>query len=440
MKVVKVIGGGLAGCEAAYQLAKRGVKVKLYDMKPVEFSEAHKDKNLCELVCSNSLKSNDILNASGLLKEEMRVLDSLVIKCADETKVPSGDALSVNREEFSALVTKRLQENSNIEIIHERVDKINTNEPTIIATGPLTHSALFNNLKELLGEDYFYFFDAIAPIVTYDSIDKTKSFVQNRYEELGNGDYINCPLTKPEYEVFYNELVNAKIVDLHDFENSKVFEGCMPVEVMAKRGYKSLLFGPLKPVGLNNPLEDNRKPYAVVQLRKEDNLDKAYNLVGFQTNLTFSEQKRVFALIPALQNAEYVRFGTMHRNSFVNAPKILNQFYQVKKYPNLFIAGQLSGVEGYIESISSGLIAGINMARLINGEELVSPNEKTVIGGLIKYIVGANPNGFQPMGSNWAVVAPLKEEIKDKKEKKKLLSSLAIKEINIYNEIVNKIS
>ncbi len=437
MKVVKVIGGGLAGSECAYQLAKRGIKVKLYDMKPLEFSEAHKDSNLCELVCSNSLKSNDILNASGLLKEEMRILDSLVISCADKTKVPSGDALSVNREEFSALVTKTLQENPNIEIIHERVDSINTNEPTIIATGPLTHSALFNNLKEILGEEYFYFFDAIAPIVTFESIDKTKSFVQNRYEDLGKGDYINCPLTKPEYEVFYNELVNAKIVDLHDFENSKVFEGCMPVEVMAKRGYKSLLFGPLKPVGLNNPLEDNRKPYAVVQLRKEDNLDKAYNLVGFQTNLTFSEQKRVFSLIPALKNAEYIRYGTMHRNSFVNAPKILNQFYQVKNHPNLFIAGQLSGVEGYIESISSGLIAGINMARMLNGEELVSPNEKTVIGGLIKYIVGANPNGFQPMGSNWAVVAPLKEEIKDKKERIKILSSLAINEINIYNKIVN---
>lgn len=438
MKVVKVIGGGLAGSEAAYQLAKRGFKVKLFDMKPIEFSEAHKYKNLCELVCSNSLKSNDILNASGLLKEEMRVLDSLVISCADKTKVPSGDALSVNREEFSALVTKTLQENPNIEIIHERVDEIDINEPTIIATGPLTHSALFNNLKELLGEDYFYFFDAIAPIITYDSIDKQKCFVQNRYEELGKGDYINCPLTKAEYEVFYNKLINAQIVSLHDFENSKVFEGCMPVEVLAKRGYKSLLFGPLKPVGLNNPLEDNRKPYAVVQLRKEDNLDKAYNLVGFQTNLTFGEQKRVFSLIPALKNAEYVRYGTMHRNSFVNAPKILNQFYQVKNYPSLFIAGQLSGVEGYIESISSGLIAGINMARLLCGEDLVSPNEKTVIGGLIKYITTANPNGFQPMGSNWAVVAPLKEEVKDKKERKKLQSSIAIYEINSYNEIVSK--
>ncbi len=438
MKVVKVIGGGLAGCECAYQLSKRGIKVKLYDMKPIEFSEAHKDSNLCELVCSNSLKSNDLLNASGLLKEEMRILDSLVISCADKTKVPSGDALSVNREEFSALVTKTLQENPNIEIIHERVDKIDINEPTVIATGPLTHSALFNNLKEILGEEYFYFFDAIAPIVTHDSIDKEKSFVQNRYEELGKGDYINCPLTKQEYEVFYNELVSAQIVNLHDFENSKVFEGCMPVEVMAKRGYKSLLFGPLKPVGLNNPLEDNRKPYAVVQLRKEDNLDKAYNLVGFQTNLTFSEQKRVFSLIPALSNAEYVRFGTMHRNSFVNAPKILNEFYGVKNYPNLFIAGQLSGVEGYVESISSGLIAGINMARHLNGEQLISPNEKTVVGGLIKYIIGANPNGFQPMGSNWAVVAPLKEEVKDKKERKKLQSSIALIEINMYNEIVNK--
>lgn len=438
MKTVNVIGAGLAGCEAAYQLTKRKIHVNLYEMKPLCFTEAHKDQNFCELVCSNSLKSNDILNASGLLKEEMRVLDSLVIKCADMCKVPSGDALSVNREEFAKMVTEKIKSNPLITVINQRVDNINPLQPTIIATGPLTDSRLFNNLKELLGEDCFYFFDAIAPIVTHESIDKSQCFIQNRYEELGKGDYINCPLTKPQYEEFYNELINAQIVNLHDFENSKVLEGCMPVEVMAKRGYKSLLFGPLKPVGLNNPLEDNRKPYAVVQLRKEDNLNKAYNLVGFQTNLTFGEQKRVFSLIPALKNAEYVRYGTMHRNSFVNAPRVLNQFYQTKKYQNLFIAGQLSGVEGYIESISSGLIAGINMARLLQNKQLLSPNGKTVIGGLINYIINAKEDGFQPMGSNWAVVEPLDTPIKDKNLRKKTCAELALLCINDYNKKVNK--
>lgn len=440
MKIVNVIGAGLAGSEASYQLAKRGIKVNLFEMKPNKFTPAHKSPNFAELVCSNSLKSKDISNASGLLKEEMRRLDSLVIKMADKAEVPAGASLSVDRELFSKSITEEILKNENINVINQKIDKLDLSIPTILATGPLTTSELFNNLQELLGEKYLYFYDAIAPIVSADSLDKTKCFEANRYDKdcsNGQGDYINCPMNKEEYELFYNELINAETAHLHEFEDLKVFEGCMPVEVMAKRGYKSLLFGPLKPVGLIDP-NTNIRPYAVVQLRKEDNLSSSYNLVGFQTNLTFKEQKRVFGLIPALKNAEYIRYGVMHRNSFINAPKVLNEFYQTKKYPNLFIAGQLSGVEGYIESVASGLTAGINMFRYINNLEPIKLSPKTCIGGLIQYITTTSGKNFQPMGSNWAIVEPLKEEIKDKKLKKLKMSEIALQEIENYKNQIGE--
>jgi len=399
---VNIIGAGLAGCEAAYQLLKRGVEVNLYDIKPNKFTEAHKNPNFAELVCSNSLKSLDSSNAKGLLKQELLMLDSLLLKCAYETRVDAGGALAVDREKFAALVTKKLKEFNNLNFISEEVEKIDTNIPTIIATGPLTTNKLLNGLKLVIENDSLYFFDAMSPIVSFDSLDKENYFIQDRYQK-GNNDYINCPMTKQEYDLFYNELINAESVELKDFENKKVFEGCMPVEVMAKRGEKALLFGPLKPVGLIDPKTDKR-PYAVVQLRKENNTGNMYNLVGFQTNLKFLEQKRVFSLIPALKNADFIRYGEMHKNTFINAPNNLNETYQLKKYPNIFIAGQFSGVEGYVESISSGLYAGINMYRHINNmEPLILPNF-TAVGGLSYYIVNSDPKHFQPMNMNFGVI------------------------------------
>ena len=422
-KKVNVIGAGLAGSEASYQLAKRGFLVNLYEMKPKEFSPAHKSSNFAELVCSNSLRSNEVTNAAGLLKQELRELDSLIIKMADKFCVPAGSALAVDREAFSKAVTEELTKNTSITIINERIDKIDTTVPTIIATGPLTADALSQNLKELLGQNYLYFFDAAAPILTKDSINFNSAFVADRYNK-GDGDYLNCPMNKEEYTLFYNELVNAQTAKLKDFENEKVFEGCMPVEVMAKRGEKALLFGPLKPVGLVHPVTGETY-YAVVQLRKETVKSDLYNMVGFQTNLTFSEQKRVFGLIPALKNAEFVRFGVMHRNTFINAPAVLNKYYQLKAHSNIFIAGQLSGVEGYIESVSSGLYAAINMANYINEKEFLTFSTKTAIGAMPNYIANSNPNNFQPMNINWGIIDELEKTPKDKKLKKQMLAEVA---------------
>ncbi len=428
-KTVNVIGAGLAGCEASYQLAKRGIKVKLFEMKPKEFTPAHKSGFFAELVCSNSLKSNDITNACGLLKEELRLLDSLVIKAADKCKVPAGGALAVDREKFAEIITNEIKQNELIEVVEERVDEIDTSIPTIVATGPLTAENLANNLAKLLGQEYLYFFDAAAPIVTAESVDKEKSFIADRYDKGENGgDYLNCPMNKEEYMQFYNELITAETVKLKDFEGKKVFESCMPVEVLAKRGEKSLLFGPLKPVGLTDPKTD-RWAYATVQLRKENLEANLYNMVGFQTNLTFKEQKRVFSLIPALKNAEFIKYGVMHKNTFINAPKSLNKFYQLKNNPNIFIAGQLSGVEGYVESISSGLMCGINMASMLSGESMLEFSNSTMIGALINYITTAEEKNFQPMNSNWGIVKPLEKNIRDKKLKRKLLSEIAIKEV-----------
>lgn len=427
-KIVNVIGAGLAGSEASYQLLKLGYKVNLYEMKPKSFSPAHKNKNFAELVCSNSLKSNDVTSACGLLKEELRKLDSLVIKVADKVKVPAGSALAVDREKFSEEITNTLKSFSNLNVINEEVTSFDLNLPTIIATGPLTSNNLVEFLKTIFKDNYLYFFDAIAPIVTYNSIDFNNAFIADRYDK-GTKDYINCPLNKQEYELFYNELINAESVKLKDFENSKVFEGCMPVEVLAKRGVDALRFGPLKPVGLTDP-KTGRYPYACVQLRRETNNLDMFNMVGFQTNLTFKEQERVFKLIPALKNAEFLRFGVMHRNTFINAPTVLNKYYQVKSNPNLFVAGQLSGVEGYVESIASGLVCALNMDKFLKGQNLIDFTSYTMIGALANYISSASPKHFQPMGSNMGILIGSTERIKDKKEKYKKLSDIALQKID----------
>lgn len=399
---VNIIGGGLAGCEAAYQLLKRDVEVFLYDLKPNKFTEGHKNKNLAEVICSNSFKAMSLEKCKGLLKEELIRLDSLLIKTAYEVRVPAGGALAVDREKFAEKITQKLKSYKNFHQICEEIENIDTSCPTIIATGPLTTEKLTNSIKKLLKEDSLYFFDAMSPIVTFDSLDKDKCFIQDRYQK-GDDDYVNCPLTMEEYEVFYSELINAERVEIKDFEDKKVFEGCMPVETMARRGKKALLFGPLKPVGLIDPKTDKR-PYAVVQLRKENSSGNLLNLVGFQTNLKFGEQKRVFSLIPALKNAEFIRYGEMHKNTYINAPKNLTETYQLKDYPNIFIIGQLSGIEGYVESISSGLYAGINMYNLLNKKELIIFPNYTVIGGLSYYITHVNEKNFQPMNANWGII------------------------------------
>lgn len=416
MKEIKIIGGGLAGTEAAYQIAKRGIKVKLYEMKPNKFSPAHSNKNLAEIVCSNSLKSNSITNACGLLKEELRRLDSLLIKCADETKVPAGQALAVDREKFSALVTKKIEENPNIEVIHEEVENINDDDITIIATGPLTSDGLSAEIGRLTGKEKLFFYDAAAPIVLKDSINMEKAFTADRYGK-GESDYINCPMTKEEYDVFYNELINAEIVNKHEFEKGNLFEGCMPIEEMARRGSQTLTFGPLKPVGFD------KKYYAVVQLRQDNKEDTMYNLVGFQTNLKFGEQDRVFKLIPALENAEFVKYGVMHRNTYINSSKLLDATYNLNG-TNIYFAGQISGVEGYVESIASGYVAAANaVQRLENGEKIIFSDE-TIIGALAKYISTPNKD-FQPMNANFGILNSDKK-IKNKMERYEYLANRSL--------------
>ena len=438
---INVIGGGLAGCEAAYQIAKRGIKVKLYEMKPVKFSPAHSNQDLAEVVCSNSFKSNLLTNACGLLKEELRILDSLLIKCADETSVPAGQALAVDREKFSALVTKRIKENPNIEIINEEVENIEEDAITIIATGPLTSEKLSKKILELTGQDKLYFYDAAAPIISKDSIDFNIAFYGDRYSQekkkdetieewkLRQGkeakDYINLPMNKEEYEKFIEELVNAEVVNLHSFEKKEIFEGCMPIEIMAKRGTDTLRFGPLKPVGFDDP-RTAKRPYAVVQLRQDNTEGTIFNMVGFQTNLKFGEQKRVFSLIPGLENAEFIKYGVMHRNTYINSSKLLDESYNLKTNSNIFFAGQISGVEGYVESISSGLVAALNAVSKIRDNEKVTFPNITVIGALAKYISTENKN-FQPMNANFGILPELEEKIKDKKSR---YSKLAERSLN----------
>lgn len=426
---VKIIGGGFAGCEAAYQLLKRGVDVTLVDMKPLKHSAAHKLDTLCEVVCSNSLKSDDLSTSSGLLKAEMRLMDSFILKCADKTKVPAGNALAVDRNAFSALITECLESFSNFSRIAKIEDDLSCDEYdfVIVATGPLTDDSLIPAFRNIFGEQFLYFFDAVAPIVTAESIDYDSAFVASRYGK-GDADYLNCPMNKEEYELFYTNLVSAECVELKDFENN-VFEGCMPIEVMAKRGADTMRFGPLKPVGLRDERK-TEKPYAVLQLRKENVEGTLYNLVGFQTNLKFPEQKRVFSLIPALHSADFVRYGVMHRNTYINAPKFLNDCFQLKSNAKLFFAGQLVGVEGYVESALSGMIAAIQGYRIFSGMAPLHFSDDTMTGALCKHVC-TDFGDYSPMNSNFGILKPLEEHIRDKSQRKIAYSNRAIESIKL---------
>ncbi|MGN1300725.1 MAG: methylenetetrahydrofolate--tRNA-(uracil(54)-C(5))-methyltransferase (FADH(2)-oxidizing) TrmFO [Clostridia bacterium] len=456
---ITIIGGGLAGSEAAYQIAKRGIKVNLYEMKPNKFSPAHSNENLAEIVCSNSFKSNLHTNACGLLKEELRMLDSLLIRIADETAVPAGQALAVDREAFSERVTQELEKMDNINIIREEVGngrvslkQLVNDGIVIIATGPLTSDNLSKEILEITGEQDLHFYDAAAPIVLKDSIDMNIAFYGNRYEQERKKDedvdewkaknkkergseesYINLPMNKEEYETFWNELVKAEVVELHQFEKREIFEGCMPVEVMAKRGIDTLRYGPLKPMGFSDPRTGYR-PYALVQLRQDNKDATIYNIVGFQTNLKFGEQKRVFSMIPGLEHAEFAKYGVMHRNTFINSTKLLDNTYQLKKNKNIYFAGQITGVEGYVESISSGLVVGLNAVNQLLGKDKMEFSEYTMIGALAKYISTPNEK-FQPMNANYGILPELEgNKISDKKIKYGKISDRAISEIRIWIE------
>lgn len=433
---INVIGAGLAGCEAAMQIAKRGIEVHLYEMKPGKKTPAHKTDLFGELVCSNSLKAMRIESAAGLLKEEMRVLDSFLMKCADKCKVPAGGALAVDREKFAALVTEGIKAEPNINIINKELTEIPDDNITIIATGPLTSDALAKDIERRFGGS-LSFFDAAAPIVTAESVDMEYAFTASRYDRGGDDDYINCPMNKDEYERFYNALLSAERAPLRDFDvnNPKVYEGCMPVEVMAQRGEGTLRFGPMKPVGLVNPKTGHR-PWAVLQLRKENSAGTMYNLVGFQTNLKFPEQKRVFSLIPALHRAEFVRYGVMHRNTFICSPKVLNSDYSVKENKSLFFAGQITGVEGYMESAASGIMAGINACRVSNGKETLTLPNDTMIGALSAYISDPTVKKFQPMGANFGVLPGLENRPRDKKERGAAYSQRALDSLNKFLESI----
>lgn len=425
---VNVIGAGLAGCEAALQLAKKGIEVRLWEMKPKKFSPAHSSPLFAELVCSNSLKADRIENACGLLKEEMRLFGSVMMEAADVSRVPAGGALAVDRDIFSEYITKKIKENPLIEVVCGEKTEIDTDEYTIIATGPLTSDALSEEIIKITGEDELSFFDAAAPVVTKESIDFDKVFYAARYNK-GTADYINCPMTEDEYNRFYEALVSAECAKLKSFENMTVFEGCMPIEVMAKRGIKTLTFGPLKPVGLVNPKTGKDDSYAVVQLR-QDNMDATlYNLVGFQTNLKFGEQKRVFSMIPGLENAEFVRYGVMHRNTFIQAPSVIDEMYCCKKYPKLYFAGQITGVEGYVESASSGIMAGFNMARKILGERELYPSSKTCIGALPIYITHPAGSRLEPMNANFGIIDSLDRRVRNKQERYGIIARRALEEL-----------
>lgn len=428
---VNVIGCGLAGAEATYQLARRGIKVDIYEMKPTKFSPAHSSSDFAEIVCSNSLKSEDLSTASGCLKAEMDVFGSLILDTARKARVPAGSALAVDREKFSKLITEEIENLDGVTIHREEVTKIDLSVPTIIATGPLTSPGLFDEIKKLLGGDDLYFYDASAPIIDADTLCREKTFTAGRYGK-GESDYINCYMDKDEYYAFVDELVNAERVELHSFEKSEIFEGCMPVEVMASRGRDSLRFGPLRPVGLR--LDDGTRPFAVVQLRKESNTGTLYNIVGFQTNLKFGEQKRVFSMIPALANAEFVKYGVMHRNSYICAPKHLLPDFSVRGFDNLYVAGQLSGVEGYVESTASGMMAGIFLANKIKGKILDYIPKTTIMGAISNYISTASPENFQPMNANFGILPELGEKIKDKSMRKLAYSKRAVDDLKKYKE------
>lgn len=426
MKKFTVVGAGLAGCEAAWQIAQAGYRVTLVEMKPVKFSPAHKSENFAELVCSNSLKASRIDSAAGLLKEEMARLGSLTVPVARNTAVPAGGALAVDRNEFSSTVTQMIKNHPNISVENRVYDTINPddNEILIIATGPLTEGKLGEEIQRLCG-DYLSFYDAAAPIVTAESVDMQKAFGASRYDRGGDDDYINCPFNKAEYEAFINELINAEGAVVHDFD---VYEGCMPIEKLAKRGLDAPRFGPMKPVGLVDPNTGHR-PWACVQLRRENSKGTMFNLVGFQTNLKFGEQKRVFSMIPGLENAEFVRYGVMHRNSFLNSPKLLNADFSLRKNPNIFFAGQITGVEGYMESAASGIMAGINAVRRAEGRESLVLSEYNMIGALSQYISDESVTNFQPMGANFGILPPIEPKIRDKRERYMALAQRALEKV-----------
>jgi len=431
---IVVIGGGLAGSEAAWQIAQRGLKVDLYEMRPFKLTPAHRTGYLAELVCSNSLGSNLVDRPLGLLKEELRKLGSLIVACADETQVPAGGALAVSRDDFARLVTRRIEEHPNINLIREEVTEIPEDVPVVIATGPLTSDALARAIMALTGEDYLYFYDAMAPIVTYESIDMTKAFKASRYGR-GGEDYINCPMTKEEYDRFIEALVNAETIELRDFEreDERFFEACLPVEVIAKRGHDALAFGPLRPVGLIDP-RTGKRPYAVVQLRQDDAAGTLYNMVGFQTNLKWGEQERVFRMIPGLERAEFVRFGQMHRNTFINSPKLLHPTMQFRRRETIFFGGQITGSEGYIGSTATGLVAGLNVARLVRGEELVVFPRTTMLGALCHYIANPQIRDFQPMKANFGLLPPLERRIKRKKERYRAYAERALRDMEEFTK------
>lgn len=437
---INVIGAGLAGCEAAYQAAERGVKVKLYEMKPQKYTPAHHSEKFAELVCSNSLRSDELSNAIGVLKAELRNMNSLIMEAADNCKVPAGSALAVDREKFSDYVTEKIKNHPNIEVCYKEVTSIDPTDITVIATGPLTSDSMAEYIKEILGLDGLHFFDAAAPIVEFETIDMEKAFFASRYNK-GDADYINCPMNEDEYKAFYNELINATEAELHEFdENSQkltVFEGCMPVEVMAKRGFETLLFGPLKPVGIEHPIT-KQEYYAVVQLRKENKEGSMYNIVGFQTHLTFGEQKRVFSMIPGLENANFIRYGVMHRNTYINSPKYLTQYYSLRTNSNIYFAGQMTGVEGYIESTSSGFVAGLNAAMSALGKEQIDFTKESVIGALAHYVNdGAYSGNFQPMNANFGIVAPLTYKVKGGKKTRN--EEIAKRALSVIENLKGKI-
>jgi methylenetetrahydrofolate--tRNA-(uracil-5-)-methyltransferase len=432
---VTVVGAGLAGSEAAWQIARQGVPVRLFEMRPVRSTPAHHTANFAELVCSNSLRAAAITNAVGLLKEEMRRLDSLVIRAADAHSVPAGGALAVDRERFSQFITETLEAHPLVEVVRSEVTELPQEDIAVIATGPLTSSSLSASIQRFIGGEYLYFFDAAAPIVTKESVDMEKVYLASRYNK-GEAAYLNCPMTKEEFEAFYEALISAETAPLHDFEEEKYFEGCMPVEVMAKRGPKTLLFGPMKPVGLEDP-RTGKRPYAVVQLRQDNAAATLFNMVGFQTHLKWGEQKRVFRMIPGLENAEFVRYGVMHRNTYINSPTALRPTYQAKASERLFFAGQITGVEGYVESAAAGLVAGINAGRLARGLEPIVLPPTTAIGSLAHYITHTDKDNFQPMNATFGLMPPLPERIRDKRERALKMAERALNDLASFTEVLS---
>ncbi|GET10205.1 FADH(2)-oxidizing methylenetetrahydrofolate--tRNA-(uracil(54)-C(5))-methyltransferase TrmFO [Ligilactobacillus agilis] len=426
---VNVIGAGLAGSEAAWQIANRGVKVRLYEMRPVKQTPAHHTENFAELVCTNSLRANQLTNGVGLLKEEMRQLNSVVMQAADKHNVPAGGALAVDRDSFSKAITAAVKNHPNVEVITEEVTSIPSGL-TVVATGPLTSDLLAKEIVKFTGDDGLYFYDAAAPIVAKDSLDMDKVYLKSRYDK-GEAAYLNCPMTEEEFTAFHKELVNAEMAELHDFEDEKFFEGCMPIEEMASRGAKTMLFGPLKPVGLEDP-KTGKEPFAVVQLRQDNAVGDLYNIVGFQTHLKWGEQKRVFSMIPGLENARFVRYGVMHRNTYLRSPEMMTATYQTKARSDLFFAGQMTGVEGYVESAASGLYAGINAARLALGQEPVVFPTETMMGAMAHYITHASKKNFQPINANFGIVPRLKQKIRDKRERNLQLSQRALTTLDAF--------